>query len=652
MGNIIADYAFLSLASYRDKRDPANQIFPTSEWKALPGVLGHVADGSGFEAVAYRNTRTEEIVIAYTGTDELADWWTNIGGFTGAWPTGQIMSAARFYAAVATANPGASFTFTGHSLGGGLAGLIGVLFDRPAYTFDPAPFRASANNDTRAAIRDDLNSKALLSAALATALDGFHSDQPAARSGESPEPGIRGEDAIRRMVIQNEALAKWLPANFIGTREPAILGHASLDQSSIDLHSMSLEAALVASPHFWDGAKRLKNLIPVIFDSRLFSKDPSRSEPTLLDHLLRNQVGVFGPNPDNATDPSKQRMLDHFAVDLGKLFAAGGQAVSDNDLDRALIAFLGRAYLKQDRGFEKELFKAVRGGLNFSTANVTSDIGIDAAFVRHFKPYLDQQLGAELVDQYQTLLTEATDWYIAGAGMSAAAGDKSAFLLGGNEADALTGGSQGDLLVGQGGADTIVGGGGDDALLGGDDGDRLDGGTGNDTVRGGAGKDRIYLGSGEQTAYGDAGADEFYVYGVGSVHIADADPEGGDRIFVRQGGPLPAGGDPYARGIYKEISGAFVKQEGGGKVWTSPLGNITITQNSPTTITTADGLTLVIDHFADGDYGVNLEDYTGVVVPSMTVAGDLAPADQDPVTPGVQTGFDAYGNVIVGGAAE
>ncbi|MDZ4255790.1 MAG: hypothetical protein U1A72_24760, partial [Sulfuritalea sp.] len=598
MDNIVADYALLSLAAYRDKRVfPVNRVYPSVDWQALPNGLDHAADGSGFEAVAYRNTQTNEIVIAYTGTDEMSDWWTNIGGFTGAWPSGQMKSAARFYAEVSAANPAAYITFTGHSLGGGLAGLVGVLFNRPAYTFDPAPFRASANNDIRNAIRDDLDSNSLLSTALATVLDSFHSSLPASGSSASTEPGIRGEDAIRRMVTQNEALAKWLPDNFIGTRAPAILDHASLDQSSVDLHSMSLEAAMVVAPGFWDAAKQLENLIPVIFDAQIFAKDASRSEPTLLDHLLRNQVGVTGPSLGDTTDLAKQKMLDHFAADLAKLVTAGGQAVSDNDLDRALIAFLGRAYLKQDRGFEKELFKAVDGGLNFDTSDVTSDISTDSGFVRHFKTYLETQLGAELFGQYQALITQAKDWYIAGTAMSATADAKAAFMLGGNGTDDLTGGSQADLLVG---------------------------GIGMDTLNGKAGADILIGGQGS----------DLYVFNTG---------DGADTLIDDGANRLIYDGELIAGLVVKDAStGQYKFVDSTGK---------TIEFHSPGVLTLGGGDTITFQNQTtgqalDGSFGLQLYEETAAPITTRTLTGDYQAFDFNATKDGIQTQTDDLGNVI------
>ena len=48
--------------------------------------------------------------------------------------------------AIRDANPSATISFTGHSLGGGLASLMAVYFNKSATTFDPAPFMLSALN--------------------------------------------------------------------------------------------------------------------------------------------------------------------------------------------------------------------------------------------------------------------------------------------------------------------------------------------------------------------------------------------------------------------------------------------------------------------------------------------------------------------------
>lgn len=100
-------------------------------------------DGSGFEAVSF--VKGSEIVISFAGTGpSWGDW---IHGNTplalGALAT-QLKEAADYYLQIKAQNPDATITLTGHSLGGGLAALIAVMFDETAVTFDQAHFNQSA----------------------------------------------------------------------------------------------------------------------------------------------------------------------------------------------------------------------------------------------------------------------------------------------------------------------------------------------------------------------------------------------------------------------------------------------------------------------------------------------------------------------------
>jgi hypothetical protein len=68
------------------------------------------------------------------------DWWANVGGFFGMTLT-QLEQAAGYYLRVQNASsPGTTISFTGHSLGGGLASLLAVFFGETAVTFDQAPY--------------------------------------------------------------------------------------------------------------------------------------------------------------------------------------------------------------------------------------------------------------------------------------------------------------------------------------------------------------------------------------------------------------------------------------------------------------------------------------------------------------------------------
>lgn len=138
----IIEYALLSASAYQSARSGANRIAPAfqSGWIEKIDYYSH-REETGFEAKVFQ--RATEIVIAFTGTDEWQDWLTNVGAYLGL-VTRQLEQAAGLYARVVKDNPEAQITFTGHSLGGGLAALLGVFFDRPAVTFDQAPFEAAS----------------------------------------------------------------------------------------------------------------------------------------------------------------------------------------------------------------------------------------------------------------------------------------------------------------------------------------------------------------------------------------------------------------------------------------------------------------------------------------------------------------------------
>src|SRR5690348_5730501 len=111
------EYALLAGASYRDTRADLNRFPIPSGW----GVVSIVPEdnSTGFEASAYRNITTNEIVISFAGTnpneslvgpDHMADYLlaTGVGSV-------QLEQAAEYYLKIKAANPNAIISFTGHS---------------------------------------------------------------------------------------------------------------------------------------------------------------------------------------------------------------------------------------------------------------------------------------------------------------------------------------------------------------------------------------------------------------------------------------------------------------------------------------------------------------------------------------------------------
>ena len=123
------DYALMAGNAYQSTESPTlNRIpFPLegSAWQPLDGELGYRLEG-GFEATAYKNGNETVISFAGTGPGFTVDYLSNALLFLGAgWLDPQLHAAVRYYEQIKAASaPGTIISFTGHSLGGGLAALM------------------------------------------------------------------------------------------------------------------------------------------------------------------------------------------------------------------------------------------------------------------------------------------------------------------------------------------------------------------------------------------------------------------------------------------------------------------------------------------------------------------------------------------------
>jgi len=94
---------------------------------------------TGFSADIYHNAITDQVVLAYEGTnfDSVADWKANFGQGLGL-PTAQYQQAERAAVEFAKAFPDQDRAITGHSLGGGLAAYGSLSTGTDATTFNAA----------------------------------------------------------------------------------------------------------------------------------------------------------------------------------------------------------------------------------------------------------------------------------------------------------------------------------------------------------------------------------------------------------------------------------------------------------------------------------------------------------------------------------
>lgn len=183
------EYAQMSLAVYKAV-DKSNEINPPAGWELAEPLHSDGMDGISYGV--FRRIGTTEIVLAYAGANEAVDWAANITNGFGLSST-QTTQAATAYLQ-AKQQYGSNITLTGDSLGGGLASVMAVWFDRPATVVDEAPFELTARNPAFTAI-----TKAAL------ALAGYHSICPkrktiSARRVASLAP--RMQRATRSEVLQ------------------------------------------------------------------------------------------------------------------------------------------------------------------------------------------------------------------------------------------------------------------------------------------------------------------------------------------------------------------------------------------------------------------------------------------------------------------
>jgi hypothetical protein len=213
------EYALMAANVYGDSTSvlsPTNTLPAPVGWGAVTPPAGWatgaqegsvVSYSSGFMASAYK--KGSEIVISYAGTTTgPLDWiFGNVPAATGAFFTTQVFEAAKFYLDIKNQpeNAGATISFTGHSLGGGLASLMAVLFDKQAVVFDEAPFLKSA--DSRIAV-NLLRTTLLLAGyevppALATYVTSLDNS-----GAVLPSPSrLAREDNVRNIYVIGEALS-------------------------------------------------------------------------------------------------------------------------------------------------------------------------------------------------------------------------------------------------------------------------------------------------------------------------------------------------------------------------------------------------------------------------------------------------------------
>ncbi|MFA6444390.1 MAG: hypothetical protein WCV99_18835 [Sterolibacterium sp.] len=366
---------------------PQNAVPLPSGWTFLDvtrtsGNAG-VNSATGFLARAYTNG--SEIVVAYAGTTwedgmKSLDWTKgNIPAATASSLAEQIVDAARFYLDVRAANAG-EISFTGHSLGGGLASLMAVFFDKVAYTFDEAPFERSAESDS---VVNELKQILAAEYSLADLAPEFSEYVPGttdlAREGNVQNTYVKGEVLrnFRAYVAAAAtlaggpvggllAIAAGLAISEIAGPAPSEIDPQATGTTATDLHDMRILTAFLQSPAFLQANRANPDFLQQLFKSPLYvDKTQNRPEHNFLNLMLQQQA-------------AGNQALDRLAEDIGKFTGtldpvANGFAGADDQLKSALYQLvLGLYYGEGEKRtgvvstpFES-LIKSLPGGIQFA----------------------------------------------------------------------------------------------------------------------------------------------------------------------------------------------------------------------------------------------------------------------------------------------
>ncbi len=383
----------------------------------------HADEGDGFSYGVYGNG--SEIVVAYAGTNQGIDWAANITNGIGLGST-QLTKAAIAYLQ-AKQTYGENISFTGHSLGGGLASIMAVWFDRPATVFDEAFFETTALDPLVMApmiaslelagysvpeFTAFLNSYTITYAAREAKVVNYYLEGEILAAGRFAFPTVMGQDHKVSANIEGNSGISW----------------------SIDLHSQGLLAANLLSESFRKATYVSPSVLPILMDERFYAYPTnSPKNENILIKLIRSEQG-------------DGKALTHFASDLQKIGS------NNEDLSKAaqaaLIAQSMEWYYWQSSDYAgKEFFTATDGLLQYTTAQGDDLPDAKNKAISYVNKWLTPLYndsgdfgGRGTFDQWNVVVSDS--------GQSATALDdnKTQIFVGGSGGDNFTGGKANDVI--------------------------------------------------------------------------------------------------------------------------------------------------------------------------------------------------------------
>lgn len=601
----LPEYAQFSTRVY--SRTPANRTPVPTGW------IEHSYTGndqpSGFSAGVYQQG-AHDYVMAFAGTNEskIQDFLFASVPAAFALPSSQVVEAMILYLDLKRQDPDANVTFTGHSLGGGLASMMAVFFDEQATVFNQAPFELSARNpNTLFFYQLELARRGYSSSTF----NSYVSNQTSFSQRETNVTAVhlQGEivEDLRFLFPEINGAAD----GFVPVGEQTYLAgvhSAPLSPHRMEAHSMSLLTAMLASPTFAQMVRATPTAFELFFDSSLYHTNAERSSvPNFLDRLLNAQLG------NEAQGISPIPLLDRFGADVLLLRPNAGGRSAELQMQRGLLAAITEYYRFADASNTDPFVEWSSNGavLDLRRINAASDGG----GVLRLREALGQLVSEADRARALALAAKAPVWTVQTTvnPLFTLGRAESEVQIGGLVQDEeLHGGAGDDLIIGGSGSNILHGDGDNDVLIGGAGMDSLDGGSGVDYLSGGDDIDVLCGGTGNDELFGGNGDDEYnFAGGDGSDIIQDSDGDG--KIFV-DGVQLTAG-DRIAPLTWYSADHRFIIQQ-------QQLMLLPEHRSALVIHDTQSSLTITVQGWGAGELGISL---TGSYPNPGETAGDVIP---------------------------
>ncbi|MBX2882386.1 MAG: lipase family protein [Granulosicoccus sp.] len=241
------EYALLSSCAY-SQPETCGDGWVIADSIGGESFSGHISEGL-FDAVLYYHPEEDRYVLAFAGTDEVWDMADNIAqGYENT--SAQYEVTEEIVRQLETLMPDADITYTGHSLGGGLASYASWLSGNNSFVFNPSTVMPGLDPDENINYGDldELVDKIVVESDPLTNLMDLGPDRDTGASEFNEDPNdwewVPNFPAPGRTLILQQPSDEWLEENQIDI--PLPLGLGKLWEQAITPHGI---AAVIESIH-------------------------------------------------------------------------------------------------------------------------------------------------------------------------------------------------------------------------------------------------------------------------------------------------------------------------------------------------------------------------------------------------------------------